>query len=207
MSIDTNRIWEAVGKWSAAAFLVAGGLVSIATVALGLVLVTDMSQGVVTGLPSMVGLLISYVGMLGLYPRLADRRRRSALTSVVLLLVPVIGLAYWLGHALVIGQEPSYAGLLVGVVFVGFVSGITLLGVTSYLSQVPSRGVGLALMAFAVPWVVLLGSGMVYGGAAPVWLDFVTTGMMAVLLLVIGYLSWTGPQQTKRQEVTPDLSG
>lgn len=207
MPPTTNRLWAAVEKSSAPAFLLAGGLTAIATIAMGLVLTTDMSQGVLTGLPTMVGLLVAYIGMLGLYPRLATRSRRAALASVVLLLAPVLGVAFWLSHALVIGQEPSYAGLLVGTVFVGFVVGITLLGITSYRTRVPSRGVGLALLAFAVPWVVLLGTGVVYEGAAPVWIDFVSTGSMAILLLVIGYLLWTEPRAPNRQESTTDLTG
>lgn len=202
-----TKLWKKVEKWSAPAFLIAGGLVSIATVAMGFVMITDRSQGMLTGLPTMVGLLISYIGMLGLYPRLASRKPRAALASVALLLAPFGGIAFWLGHALIIGQEPSYAGTLVGFVFAGFVLGIVLLGVTSYQAQVPSSRVGVALTAFAVPWVVLLGSGMVYGGAAPEWIDFIATGSMAVLLLVIGYLIWNESSTIDRGKPAPNPSG
>lgn len=203
-STSTDR-WGALEKWSATAFLLAGVLVSFGAVAMALVLTTDMSQGLMTGLPTMIGLLISYLGMLGLYPRLATRHRRAALAAVGLLLFPVVGIAFWLGHALVIGEEPSYADLLVGVVFGGFLIGIALYGVTSYRTQVPSRRAGLALLAFVIPWAVLLGSGIVYGGAAPEWLDFVTTGVMGILLLIIGYLTWTESPAPDCEESTTDL--
>lgn len=189
MSLNGKRVVETLGKWSGMAFLIAGVLVSVAAVATAAVLVTDMSQGMITGLPTMVGILVSYVGLLGLYPKLAAHSRRATLASVVLLLLPVGGITFWLGHALFVGQEFSYGDLLVGVVSGGFVVGLMLYGITSYRTQVPSQGVGLALVALAVPWMILLGSGMVYEGAAPVWIDFVATGVMGVLLVAIGYLT------------------
>lgn len=200
---STNWL-NALGTWSWMAFLIAGVLVSIAAIAMALVAVTNMSQGMLTGLPTMVGLIVSYVGMLGLYPKLAAHRRRAALAGVVLLLLPVGGIGFWLGHALLIGQEPSYANLLVGVVFAGFVVGIAVYGMTSYRTKTPSRGVGLALLAFVVPWLVLLGSGVVYEGAAPVWIDFLSTSMMGVVLLVLGYLIRAETPSTKPEEPTPD---
>lgn len=171
---------------------------------MAVVLVTDMSPGMITGLPTMVGLLISYLGMFGLYPRLAARNRRAALASIVLLLFPVIGIGFWLGHDLIVGQMPPYVNLLIGLISGGFVIGLALYGITSYRLQVPSQRVGLALLALAVPWVVLLGSGIVYGGNAPAWLDFVATSMMGGLLLVIGYLTWTESSMTTPEEPTPD---
>lgn len=206
MPLNGTDWLESLGKWSGMAFLIAGALVSFAAIAMALVLVTDMSQGMITGLPTMVGLLVSYIGMLGLYPKLAARRRRAALTGVILLLLPVAGIAFWLGHALVIGQEPSYAGLLVGVVVGGFVFGLVVYGITSYRTRIPSRSAGLALLAFVVPWVVLLGSGVVYEGAAPAWIDFATTSVMGVLLLVIGYLTRAESLPAEREEPTPDAT-
>lgn len=203
---DGTNLSERVATWSGPAFLIAGGLVAIATVVMGLAMITEMSQGLLTGLPTMVGLLVSYIGMLGLYPGLSRHRPRAALASVVFLLAPFGGIAFWLGHALIIGQEPSYAATLVGIVFAGFIVGIVMLGATSYQAETPSRRVGVALAAFAVPWVVLMGSAVVYGGAVPVWIDFVATGLMAVLLLAIGYLTWNDSSPTNRGEPTPNPS-
>ena len=177
---------------------------SIAAIAMAVVLVTDMSPGIITGLPTMVGLLISYLGLLGLYPILAARNRRAALAGIVLLLFPVIGIGFWLGHDLIVGQMPPYVNLLIGLISGGFVIGLALYGITSYRLQVPSQRVGLALLALAVPWVVLLGSGIVYGGNAPAWLDFVATSVMGGLLLVVGYLTWTESSMTAPEEPTPD---
>ena len=201
--LDGTDWRKTLGKWSGIAFLVAGVSVSIAAIAMAVVLVTDMSPGMITGLPTMVGLLISYLGMFGLYPRLAARNRRAALASIVLLLFPVIGIGFWLGNDLVVGQMPPYVNLLIGLISGGFVIGLALYGITSYRLQVPSQRVGLALLALAVPWVVLLGSGIVYENA-PAWLDFVATSMMGGLLLVIGYLTWTDSSMTTPEEPTPD---
>ena len=201
--LDGTDWRKTLGKWSGIAFLVAGVSVSIAAIAMAVVLVTDMSPGMITGLPTMVGLLISYLGMFGLYPRLAARNRRAALAGIVLLLFPVIGIGFWLGNDLVVGQMPPYVNLLIGLISGGFVIGLALYGITSYRLQVPSQRVGLALLALAVPWVVLLGSGIVYENA-PAWLDFVATSMMGGLLLVIGYLTWTDSSMTTPEEPTPD---
>ena len=201
--LDGTDWRKTLGKWSGIAFLVAGVSVSIAAIAMAVVLVTDMSPGIITGLPTMVGLLISYLGLLGLYPILAARNRRAALAGIVLLLFPVIGIGFWLGNDLVVGQMPPYVNLLIGLISGGFVIGLALYGITSYRLQVPSQRVGLALLALAVPWVVLLGSGIVYENA-PAWLDFVATSMMGGLLLVIGYLTWTDSSMTTPEEPTPD---
>ena len=201
--LDGTDWRRTLGKWSGIAFLVAGVSVSIAAIAMAVVLVTDMSPGMITGLPTMVGLLISYLGLLGLYPILAARNRRAALASIVFLLFPVIGIGFWLGNDLVVGQMPPYVNLLIGLISGGFVIGLALYGITSYRLQVPSQRVGLALLALAVPWVVLLGSGIVYENA-PAWLDFVATSMMGGLLLVIGYLTWTESSMTTPEEPTPD---
>lgn len=201
--LDGTDWRRTLGKWSGIAFLVAGVSVSIAAIAMAVVLVTDMSPGMITGLPTMVGLLISYLGMFGLYPILAARNRRAALASIVFLLFPVIGIGFWLGNDLVVGQMPPYVNLLIGLISGGFVIGLALYGITSYRLQVPSQRVGLALLALAVPWVVLLGSGIVYENA-PAWLDFVATSMMGGLLLVIGYLTWTDSSMTTPEEPTPD---
>lgn len=199
----TNR-WGSFEKWSAVAFLVAGVLVSVATVALGLVLVTDRSQGMITGLPLMVGLLISYIGILGLYPRLANRARRAARAGVLLLLAPVVSLIAFLGYEFAVGGEPPFVGPLFLTVFVGFALGIVLFGTTSYRTEVPSRNVGLALLVFAIPWFLLIGSMSVYGGEGPAWLDFANTGLMAVALLAVGYFLWIEPPATNREESGTD---
>lgn len=193
-----------IGKGSTAAFIVAGLLSSIGTIAMGLVLITDMTQGAITGLPSMLGLLSAYVGILGLYPRLADRRHWAALAGVGLLLTPVVGIVGILAHAIVVGGEPPFVGPLFLVIMIGFALGITLFGATSYLTEEPSRGVGLALLAFAIPWFVRLGSLSVYGAEGPPWLDFVTTGVTAIALLAVGYLLWIEAPTTNREEPAPE---
>jgi membrane associated rhomboid family serine protease len=88
----------------------------------------------------------------------------------------------------------------------GFVFGLVVYGITSYRTRIPSRSAGLALSAFVVPWVVLLGAGFVYEGAAPAWIDFATTSVMGILLLVIGYLTRAESPPAEREEPIPDAT-
>lgn len=183
---NTTR-WDVLARWSPTAFLVAGVLLSFTAAVYGLELVASMSlEGLLTGLPLFVGLLVAYVGLLGLYPRLANRVPRLALAGIVLIVVPVIVVVFFLvfslASLLVEFGEPSFTGTLFMVIFVGFTLGVSLLGVASLWTQVPSRAVGFFLLLFVVPWVVLLS----VGADPPTGLEFATTAMMAVAVVAIG---------------------
>lgn len=156
-----------------------------------------------------IGLLLSYVGLLGLYPRLADQTPQLARAGLVLVLIPVL-LLIVLAVALLVSSEPPFSEsvgeVLFLAVFVGFALGIVLFSVATFQSQLLSRAVGISLLGFAAGWFVLLGGSLIYGFPMPDWLTFVADGIMAVSLLTIGILLYTDATPHERAEPTDAVS-
>jgi hypothetical protein len=78
-----------------------------------------------------------------------------------------------------------------------------LFGVASLRATIHSRSIGLLLLGFAVPWVVILVVTPVYGSALPGWLAFAVYSPMPITLLAMGYSlrdesAVTDPETTQR---------
>lgn len=212
--VGSRVYWDSLARWSATTFIAAAGLLLVTTVLFALEAFTALSpEGTVTGITSITGLTLSYVGLLGLYPRLADRTPRLALASVALVGLPAIALVVLLtwgvsGHALSVVPLPPDVipafGRVFVTVFLLFGMGITLFGVASLRSPSVSHTVGLLLLVLAATWFVLLGASSVYGTAFPARLDFAIFGVMAVTLLAIGNRFRTGPAAPDPDEVAAD---
>ena len=206
MGYVSTRVLESLEKWSAVIFLLAGVFLLVGTVVIGLQLLTgdpDLLKNPFE-LSPYLGFIISYFGLLGLYPRLADRIP-LARVSLLLLLVPVIVMLIYIATALV-GTELPFGEPVSFGAFILFALGIALFGVGSYQTEVPSRAVGLSLLALSAGWFVLLGAGLIDG--FPVWqpVAFGTAAIMTVALLAIGYLLRTGTEPTDQTEPTPDTT-
>lgn len=188
--------WESLAKRSRTAFFAAGGLLFVATVLFAVDAFTGLSpRGTVTGVVGVTGLVLSYVGLLGLYPRLADRSPRVAFSGVILSALPVVFLGCLLvwgasGHAVArIPLPPAVIpafGTVFTAVFLSLGLGIALFGVASLQTRTVSHTVAALLFVFAATWFLLLGLSSVYGSAFPPWLDFLTFGIMTSTVLALG---------------------
>lgn len=193
-----NTVGVTLEQWSPRAFLVAGGLFLASPAAKGLVLLTNDPVPEVT-IALLVGssLLVALSGLLGFYPKLAERVPRHAFAGVVTTVVAagvtiwvfvwlilarvLIGTSYWAAP----GSPPEFAFVsLVVTMAIGF----SVVGTACLRAAVPSRTVGGLLSALAVPWVVLLGAGAVHGPALPAWISLSTYGAIPVGLLATGYV-------------------
>ena len=193
----TTRVWDTLERWSGNVFLAAGILVLIGTVVVGLQLLAGNEELLKDPfeLAPFLGFVVSYFGLLGLYPRLADRMPRLARVSVFLLLVPVVVMLLFV-LSIVGGFDIPSIGPLSLVAFLMFALGIALFGVGSYQTEVPSRGVGLALLALATAWFVMLGAGLLNGFPISQAVNFVTIAIMTGALLAIGFRLRTETEPT-----------
>lgn len=192
--------WESLERWCGTIFLVAGVLLLFTAVGFVLEVVTDMAlQGPILGIPQFLGLLVGYVGLLGLYSLLRDTAPRLALAGVVLVVAPVVTIVLVLVHALTMGGEPPFADTIFMVIGVGFAVGIALFGVASLRTETPSRGVGVCLLVWAVPFLLLVG----LGAENSATVDLVISALNAVAVLGIGYLLRTQRPSTRRGESAP----
>lgn len=190
--------WNSLAERCAALFLAGGVLLFVTTALFVVQLVTPLStQGPLTGVTSFTGLVLSYVGLLGLYPRFAERTPNAARAGFVLILLPllvlIVILVWGIASHLPIGAAPSPVdvvpdlGKVFVMIFLLFTVGVGVFGVVSLRTGIPSRIIGVLLLGFAATWVLLLGASAVYGTQFPTWLDTVSVAVRAILLTGIGY--------------------
>lgn len=198
MSTRDNRVWESLENWAARTFLLAGGLwlAAGALDLVGLALGTSM-QGP-SSIAGFTGAVLSFVALLGLYPRLADRAPGPARVGVVLLLFPIaftFVLLVWHVPMLFTSEIPSLLvylpspALVYGALFFLSAVGITLFGVVGIRTGALSARVGGLVLGTAAAWYLLLGAAVVYApNPIPDWVVLVQAVVFAVSLTGAGYL-------------------
>lgn len=205
-TLSSTRSWELLEKWRAWVFLGAGVLMLVGSIDL----VLELLVGIETadfGVFAFFSVMVSYVGLLGLYPRLAERAPWLARVGVLLPLVPISILVVDVS-ALLVGANPPIGELIGGEavflsLFVGLGTGITAFAVASILTTVPSRAVGGALLPYAATWFVFLGVVVVYGSISdPITL--LGNLAMAAGLLAVGYLLWDSARAGQHREPAAD---
>lgn len=196
--------WDSLERWSAAAFLVAGGLLVADILLVGVQLVgVSFPHGVLYS----SGLVVSLMGLLGLYPHLAVRAPWVARASAVVIVLPV-GAIFAILISTQILPFPRLTGTAIVLVGMGtlYIWGFTVVGVAILYTGVPSRTVGLLLLAIVATVLggVILALDVV-GGDVRDRLFFTLVVILPVLLLAVGYLVRTGSVRPDR--ATHDSTG
>lgn len=199
---------HSLSRRSGATFLVAGGLLLGSTALKGMGWFTAASPpaGLVMVF-AVPGLLVTFAGLLGLYPRLADRSPRLSHAGLAATAVGGTGLLVTIawgmgGGALraVLGEAvpatPPEAVFVVLVATIALAAG--LFGVAGLRTRVPSRRVGLLLLGYAATYVALVVAGVALA-TVPDWLYLGIYGAQPVLLLTTGYHLRRVPAPTDRE--------
>lgn len=215
MSAIGTRLWRTLEGWTATAFFVAGGLLLASPAHVGLELFTDVSLPTwLVTLFVMPGLTTALFGLLGLYPRLADRAPRLALAGGVTAGITGTILALLFGWILggtlvsavpgiVIGTPP---GVLFTTVALTMTLGFLLFGFATLRSPDLAPSFGLLLLLFAVPWLVVLVATAVFGSAFPDWLTLAIYGPIPFIMLATGYTLRVGAIPTGREDASVDVT-
>lgn len=209
VGVSTNH-WGRIERWKGLAFML-GGLIFVvdtALVALHLFAGTEpgpLGQGFVGA-----AWTASFVGLLGLYPRVAERTRRLAQAAAVFAVIGVvvmaamaaISFAYALG---VLGGDPGqYAMYFLPGVFLGVVFGFGLFAVACLRTGAyPGRVAGLLLV---LPLTFLFNIGSNVAGFASLGTILAVVAVLAVTKLAIGFLlhSRIGVADTEVTETAGD---
>jgi hypothetical protein len=193
MSTSSRLPWNSLENGRATAFLVAGLLWLADTTLLGLELFAGLSvlgtRGPVNAILYITGLVAAIVGLLGLYPGLVRRTRRLALVSLGIIAVAGIVVPVFLVWfvASSFSNLPGPVAPLGIVMFVVVALGFVLFGIASVRTRVPSRAVGMLVLAIPTAIVGWLTVGLVvYGGDVPAWMSPAIGAVMTCLLLAIG---------------------
>lgn len=188
--------WGLLEEWSPMAFGIGGGLFLVSPVTKGLTLFTDLSPPMwLVTLFVFPGLLVSLVGLLGMYPQLSNETPRLALAGGAVAVVAGGGVTLLFGWVLASIASPIVRGLTItpapGVLFLVVMAlistGYVLFGAGSLRSDVFSGFTGFLLLMFAIPWMVILAVTPVYGADLPRWLALAVYSMMPIVLLSAGY--------------------
>jgi len=154
-------------------------------------------------------LIVVFVGLLGLYPGLAEWDSTLATGGVGLLAVtaaitiPAIGV--FVGPTgLLVGEATALA--IVVTVAVGSTLTVTTFGVASLRTGAQSRPVGGFLLVMAVGMAFMIAAMLVYGHSTPAWVGSVVNGLVATSLGSIGFVHRTGTVPTENSDSTGDVT-
>lgn len=182
---------ESLERWSATAFIISGVLWLADTVLLGLELMNIYAHGLLNGVFILAALLMTMVGLLGFYPRLADRAPRPALATAIVGAVAAGGLVVafvWVLGTIALAGVSSPPPVFI---FLPFLA-LGLFALLGLWIDRPSRTVGLLLLAYLG---TLVGAFVAGGG-----LQFGLVGLVSVIAVAIGYAPHAGkagPDQTE----------
>lgn len=200
--------WESLERWSATAFLV-GGLILVLDAALVMAnIVTGAEHWLLLGQAFVgAGWAAALIGLLGLYPGLADRNRWLSRAGAVFAVIGVVTFAIMAVAVLVYyagipdGEYDAVSWFFLPGVLIGSVLGFASFGVASLRTGVHSRTIGILLL---VPPVLVATNVLrfVVGLEAVA----ITLGIVigdALAMLAIGYVLRTEPTPTDRAEPAP----
>lgn len=208
MTSVNDRRWESLANWSTTAFLVGGLLMVVDAAFVAANIVTGAEDFLLLG-QAFVGAAwtAALVGLLGLYPGLADRSPLPARAGAVFAVIGVITFAVMAVAVLVYyagipaGEYDAISVFFIPGVLVGSVLGFVAFGVASLRTDAYSRTLGVLLL---VPAVLVAGNILRF----IVGLEAVsiTLGIVigdALAMLAIGYVLQSSPERIGRPDPAP----
>ena len=187
------------------AFLI-GGVIFVADAALVASNVAAGTERFMTLGQAFVGAgwTAAFVGLLGLYPDLAERSRWPARIGAVFAVVGAVTMAAMAATSLgyfagaLGGELGDVVAYFLPGVFVGIVLGFGSFGVAVLRTDVYARNVGLLFLLLPVTFLFNLGTGM--AGFNPLTKVLGVVCVLALAMLAIGYLFRTGGAMARAGE-------
>ncbi len=210
---------ESLERRSPTLFLVAGAVLFLLLVIGQVVRFTAVSIPRTAYWPLFpLAVALSLCGLVGLYPRLAERARWSAIIGGGFGLVGGIALIGGLGVLLVAsppGPYPSNLGVLGAPFFLGLFAFVTAVGICGIASlrtgALPRRIGGLLLLVGLLQFGELIGAEVVFssaGTSAPsgfyVLFEIAIYGVIATAMVTIGHSLQHDPGLTEREDAVSD---
>lgn len=185
-------------RFSWKAFFVSGIFLLISPGHLALELLTGVTPPAwVVALFVVPGLFAAVLGLLGLYPSLANSNRWLIIPAVVLSALAGGILLVILGWTLAVATLTAMAMADISTVPPGFVfvslsvtiaAGFLLFSLVSFRNDVYPRSVSYLLFGFAAPWLFLLTITPLFGPDPPAWFVLPLYGMLPVIMVATGWV-------------------
>ncbi len=220
MPTSTKRAWESLEQWSPTPFFAAAGLFAVAAAVVVVAIVAGGWGRLALGAEAFMGAgwMGSLVGLLGLYPALADRSRWLARAGAGFALLGVVAFGVLVVASLVAfvtGGGPEAFPVPQIAILPGMLSGTVLAFVSfsaaSLRSDVHSRTAGILLLvptalfltnAFVLPMI----SEPTQSGLAQPELALGFAGAVSLAMLAIGYRLRAEDMPTDREGRTPEAT-
>lgn len=205
MSTTDRGVWKSLERHSATAFLVAGTMFVIDAGIVGFAMTGGGDQVMLLGQAFIAGgWTAGFIGLLGMYPDLADRSPRLAQVGVVLVsigivvftLMGVASVAFYSG--VVSGDLTPLVPLFLPGVILGSVLGFLTFGTTILRTDSRARRVGILVIVLSLFPVVNIGTGI--AGVQSMTLTLAIVVGLAVVNLAIGYLIRSTERSTEYTE-------
>lgn len=194
--------WEALVKWSATAFVLAGlfRLINMIVYQSGVLLTSFTAPELALDVSLFFAFELAFVGLLGLYPRLKEERPRLALAGACLAVISGVSLLVITSAEYVIGGEepPAYLVPFQVAYFLGIPLSLLVMGGTSVRARIPSLRIGVLLVVGGASWVALF-TGM------QTLIDLAGF-LFAAVMLAVGYLLHTKPTESSHAEPASDVT-
>lgn len=218
MAIGSTQQWESLERWSPTAFRIAGAMFAVAAAVVVVAIVAGGWERLALMAEAFMGAgwIVSLIGLLGLYPVLATRRRWLARAGAVFAALGVVTWGVVVAVSLIVfaaGSRPDSFPVPQMVILPGMLSGTVLafvaVSVATLRSDIYSRALGLLLLgptalflanAFIIPLLVDLPQ----DGVAPPELALGFASTMTLAVLAVGYRLRTEGTPTDRDEQAPE---
>lgn len=171
-----GALWDRLAAWDGVVFLIAGGMLFLATAndALGAYTPLATQSGIPLAMEAVAGfggLVLAIVALVGLYPRLANRSSRLARLGVGLVSLPAGVFAVLITCAIPAGVLgiPAPATVIPAldtIVIAGFLMaavGAVVFGIAALRERTLSHVLGGSLLLLGVAWFLLFGAAYLNG--------------------------------------------
>jgi FtsH-binding integral membrane protein len=198
---DNTGMWNSLERWRSLAFLAPGVGFLLVTINAVLILVANTGMNL-SPLVHLGLVLVAYVGLLGLSPRLVERAPRlGRVCQVFVLIVGVeIVLTFAVGLLPSLMSRPLFA-VTVAMGVLGSALTMTVFGATTLWTRAYSRRVGGFLLLAAVGLSIVIVKALLFGDVGgPQWVPVVDNGIVGLSLIAVGGLLRTESEPTEQTE-------
>ena len=198
---DNTGMWNSLERWRSLAFLAPGVGFLLVTINAVLILVANTGMNL-SPLVHLGLVLVAYVGLLGLSPRLVERAPR--LGRVCQLFVLIVGVEIVLTFA--VGLLPSLMSrplfaVTVAMGVLGSALTMTVFGATTLWTRAYSRRVGGFLLLAALGLYIVIVKALLFGDVGgPQWVPVVDNGIVGLSLIAVGGLLRTESEPTEQTQ-------
>ena len=198
---DNIGVWDSIERWRSLVFLAPGVGFLLVTINAVLILVANTGMNL-SPLVHLGLVLVAYVGLLGLSPRLVERAPRLGRVCQVFVLIVGVEIVLTFGVSLIPSlMSRSFFAVTVAMGVLGSALTMTVFGATTLWTRAYSRLVGGFLLLAALGLSIVIVKALLFGDVGgPQWVPVVDNGIVGLSLIAVGGLLRMESEPTEQTE-------